>query len=258
VHVPNSFAYLIQQAGGLQRRIAGFHGKLKPVSGGFDVQFMEQRPTCRAGFALGITLCMRSVGDMKSTSDILRELSDRISTGTTILFDMDGTLVDTNYANYLSYRQAIQEVTHGELDIRLNPSRRFSREELKREMPNLSDLERNKIISLKSEYYKKYLPETKLNAVLADTLRKFNKTNVTVLVTNCQEDRAVMTLQYHGLLGCFSHMFFRGIDDVTDKYKNAMTRLGVCTGSVLVFEDEIADVDNAVLAGVPRVNIIRV
>jgi|ERR1039458_5059398 beta-phosphoglucomutase-like phosphatase (HAD superfamily) len=198
---------------------------------------------------------------MRNTFDISHELNDRITTGTILLFDMDGTLVDTNFANYLSYRQAIQEVMHGELDIPFNSSIRFSREELKKTMPHLSDSERNKIISLKAEYCKKYLPETKLNTALVDILGKFNKTNEAVLVTNCQEDRAIMTLKYHGLIGSFSHVFCQqntGEENKINKYENALIRLGVHPTCVFVFENETADVNDATLAGVPRENIISI
>lgn len=196
---------------------------------------------------------------MKTTFDIMHELSDRISTKTIIFCDMDGTLVDTNYANYLSYRQTIRKVTHGKVDIQFSPSRRFSRKELKEVMPHLSDVEHEKIVSLKAEYYKNYLPETKLNSTLADIINKFSKTNVIVLVTNCQEDRAIVTLRYHGLLESFTHVFCRNRssgEDVANKYKNAMIRLGASPESVLVFENEIADVGNAILAGVPPENIV--
>jgi beta-phosphoglucomutase len=196
---------------------------------------------------------------MKSAFDILHELSDSISTETIIFFDMDGTLIDTDYSSYLSYRQAIQEVTHGNFDIRFTPSKRFNREELKNATPNLSDIERNKIISLKTKYYEQYLPETKLNSLLANMLRNFNQTNETALVTNGLEERVIMTLQYHGLLKCFSHMFCcckPSEKGITNKYQNAIIQLDARPESVIVFEDEIAEVHNAMLAGIPRENII--
>ena len=33
--------------------------------------------------------------------------------GFSVFCDLDGTLVDTDYANYLSYRRAVIEVTNG-------------------------------------------------------------------------------------------------------------------------------------------------
>lgn len=198
---------------------------------------------------------------MENTFDIMHELSNRISTRTIILCDMDGTLVDTNYANYLSYRQAIKEVTHGKNDIQFNPSKRFSREDLKEQVPHLCDVEYERIVLLKTEYVNNYFPETKLNSALADIIRNFNKTNETVLVTNCREERAIPTLQYHRILDSFTHVFCRDRspgEGVANKYENAMIRLGAIPEAVLVFENEIIDAENAVLAGIPRENIISI
>ena len=71
VHVANPLAHLVQQAGGQQRRGAGFHGSFitgglssiftskadcKPLSGVFDGQVIEHPPFYGAGFAPDITL----------------------------------------------------------------------------------------------------------------------------------------------------------------------------------------------------------
>jgi len=59
-------------------------------------------------------------------------------TDTTILFfDLDGTLVDTNYANFLSYKKAIQSATKSQYDLTFNPAKRFNRVILKNYIPNL-------------------------------------------------------------------------------------------------------------------------
>lgn len=69
VHVPYAHAHLIQQASGLQRMSAGFHGKFitvylygvsmasqgcKPLSGESHVRNIEHGPVYRACFALYI------------------------------------------------------------------------------------------------------------------------------------------------------------------------------------------------------------
>ena len=71
VHVPYALTHLIQQASGLQRRSAGFHGKFitfylygvsmasqgcKPLSGESHVRNIEHGPVYRACFAPYITL----------------------------------------------------------------------------------------------------------------------------------------------------------------------------------------------------------
>jgi beta-phosphoglucomutase len=125
-----------------------------------------------------------------------------------LFFDMDGTLVDTDFANFLSYKKAIQSFIPTENGIEFNENERFNRASLKIIVPNLTEEEYEKIIQKKEVNYKEHLSETKLNKSVVDILLKYYKTNKTVLVTNCREDRAMMTLNYHKLTDKFSNIFF--------------------------------------------------
>ena len=40
----------------------------------------------------------------------LKDINLKINSDTILFFDMDGTLIDTNFANFLSYQEAIQSV----------------------------------------------------------------------------------------------------------------------------------------------------
>jgi beta-phosphoglucomutase-like phosphatase (HAD superfamily) len=174
---------------------------------------------------------------------------------------MDGTLVDTDYANYLSYRRAVREVTHGKHDIQFNPDKRFNREDLKEQVPQLRDAKYESIVSLKADYFSSCLSETKLNTALADVIRKYGKTHETILVTNCQEERAIKTLRYHQILESFTRMLCRDKSSgkgVANKYENAMALLGVSPDAVIVFENGVSDIEKALLTGVPRENIISI
>jgi len=64
-----------------------------------------------------------------------------ITVDTVLFFDMDGTLVDTNLANFFSYRKAIQSVTKSDYNLSYNPDNRFNRNSLKTTVPNLSETE---------------------------------------------------------------------------------------------------------------------
>ena len=97
---------------------------------------------------------------------ILETLPQRIDKQHVLFFDMDGTLIDTNYANYLSYTQAIQQVLKTESDISYAPDIRFTRMHLKKIFPSLEKAEYEKIIQLKNNFYTEQLSKTELNVAI--------------------------------------------------------------------------------------------
>ena len=56
---------------------------------------------------------------MNLKEEFIRELSfiDVIKKDTVLFFDMDGTLVDTDYANFLAYKQAISETVKFDFNV---------------------------------------------------------------------------------------------------------------------------------------------
>lgn len=178
-----------------------------------------------------------------------------------LFFDMDGTLVDSDYANFLAYKKAIQSVTNSNNDLAYNPDRRFNRGSLKPAVRNLSQTEYEKIIQEKEKYYNDFLHEIKLNAETADILFKYSKTHKTVLVSNCREDRAITTLKHFGLVGKFSDIFCREFGDndkKVNKFQNAILKLGISSNLVVAFENEEAEIADAVKAGIEIINPIIV
>lgn len=171
--------------------------------------------------------------------DVLQDFGLRLTSASVLFFDMDGTLVNTNFANYLSYKESVQQVMQFDIGVSYNPDERFNREALKQAIPNLTEAEYEKIVQMKNEVYLKYLSETSVNDSVADILKKYSKTNKTVLVTKCQEERAHMTLEYHGLITLFSHMFYfqkTHKEEKINKYENALNSLIIRGSSVFVFE----------------------
>lgn len=182
-----------------------------------------------------------------------------INPDTVLFFDMDGTLIDTDFANFLSYKEAIQSVMQCKTEIQNVSNERFNRTTLNRVIPYLPEEKLAEIIKQKEINYNKYLTQTKLNNLVSDILFHYSKTNKTVLVTNCREDRAILTLEYHKLIDKFSHLFFKQISDKdnrVNKYKNALNKLNVSAQTVIAFENEKIEIEDAKLAGIPIDNII--
>jgi beta-phosphoglucomutase len=185
------------------------------------------------------------------------EFDTIIKADTVLFFDLDGTLINTDYANYLSYEKAIYTVTNHGLDLSYDPKKRINRSFLKTALPNLSQADYEKIIQKKEEYYKSFLEETKLNNDIAEVLFKHSKTNRTVLVTNCRKGRALMTLDHFGLTDKFDNIFYRQVTDndkKINKFKNAISELGLSPALVVAFEHEEIEIEHAKEAGIKIIN----
>lgn len=190
---------------------------------------------------------------MKETEKVIQD----ITADTILFFDMDGTLVNTDLANFLSYKKAVISVTQSDHNLTYNPNERFNRSNLKNAVPNLTESEYEKIIQEKEEYYNDFIHETKLNTEIADILFKYSKTNKTVLVTNCRKDRAMTTLKHFELEDKFSNIFFREFNDnnkKVNKFQNAISILGVPPNFVIVFENEKVEIADAKQAGIEIIN----
>ena len=193
--------------------------------------------------------------------DNKQDISKIITQDKVLFFDMDGTLVDTDYANYLSFKMAIQSVINPKQFLPFNPNERFNRTILQREFPNLKDNEYQEIIRLKERFYSKNIGQTKLLPYANEILDRFFEFNTTVLVTNCREDRAIMTLNQHGLTDKFKHKIFRksiAKNQHINKFENALKTLELEPQMIIAFENEQFEIDEAVKAGIPIENIISV
>lgn len=177
------------------------------------------------------------------------------------IFDLDGTLVDTNYSNFLAYKKAVKDVLKFDFNPSYNPGTRFNRDTLKLSFPNLPDYQFSNIVTLKSSYFTGFLPETKLIESTALILYKYCNTNRTILVTKCQKQRAEQVLNYHGLKDKFSDLFFNDYSEhnkTSNKFQNAITQLGLSPDLIIAFEDEDCEISDAQKAGIKFINSVRI
>ncbi|MBL7973917.1 MAG: HAD family hydrolase [Candidatus Kapabacteria bacterium] len=198
---------------------------------------------------------------MGQKNDEIQKIVGSINADTVLFFDMDGTLVDTNLANFLSYKKAIVSVTKSDHNLSYNPDKRFNRSNLIKAVPNLDKFEYERIIQEKEKYYDDFLHETKLKTEVADILFKYSKSHKTVLVTNCRQERAMTVLKHFGLTDKFSDIFYRQFADNEEKinkFQNAILKLGVPPNLIILFENEISEINDAKIAGIPSNNILIV
>lgn len=200
---------------------------------------------------------VRKLLNEMETKIITPKIDALVSDETVLFFDLDGTLVDTDYANFLAYRKAVDCVTKSVHDIVYDADRRFNRTVLKNALPNLTETEYQLIISQKEKYYADYLPETKLITETAKILYNYATSNTIVLVTNCREDRALETLNYHNLTDKFTYLFFRQLGEdglKINKFQNAITSLGIPPELIIAFENEATEIADAQQAGIKIIN----
>jgi beta-phosphoglucomutase-like phosphatase (HAD superfamily) len=66
----------------------------------------------------------------------------KITTDKILFFDMDGTLVDTNLANFSAYKKALDSVLQTDTNLVYKPEIRFNRSVLRANFPHLTNKER--------------------------------------------------------------------------------------------------------------------
>lgn len=171
-----------------------------------------------------------------------------------LFFDLDDTLVKTNHANFLAYQAAFRMMTQTDLDIPYDPSKRFNRELFKQHYPSLTQSDLDHIIQLKQILFQPDL--TTLNKELVDILCKYSRTNRTVLVTNCDKERATNVLKYHKLFDRFSDMIFGKQEngEKQNKYQQTIRTLNIVPESIIVFEQDPKNIADARKSGILHIN----
>lgn len=195
----------------------------------------------------------------------------KITSDKILFFDLDGILVDTDYANWISYKEAINEF-FGENSFRkeYNPIEdRFDSSNLARIIYRLynSDglsfypvctykLAEEQIIQKKQEFYSTKLNLTRKIEENVALLKRFSRTNKIILVSNAKKSRGLETLKYHQLDSYFHKMFFKEDKTLSEnKYENAIKTLKINPQNIIAFEDNEEETQKAKEAGVQHINI---
>lgn len=174
-----------------------------------------------------------------------------------IVFDLDGTLVDSDHSNFLAYKDAVMHVLPKHVEFDFSQGIRITREVLKVLIPSITDKQLEDISSHKERVYHKYVSETKVDPQLIEIVARSQGKEV-VLATNSRRCRAEMLLGYHGLIEKFSRKIYKDAGDQRDKYARLMVEIPKERMPILVFENDGNAIESAIACGIDINQIIDV
>jgi len=190
----------------------------------------------------------------------IEEIQTIIKNDTIFLCDLDGTLIDTDEINFLSYQEAIKKVKNIDLKLLYKINKRFTQEQLCQLIPSIMEHEFNEIIKIKKSVYVKYLDKTKVNIKTFEAIEQFSNTHKLILVTNSSKNRAIQVLKYHKLINIFDYQFFK--EDYTniskDKFDYVIKKLNIDPKQIIVFENDTDEIKQAISSGIPKGNIVKI
>ena len=171
-----------------------------------------------------------------------------------LLFDLDGTLVDTREANYLAYRAAFAESGHELTAEQFGTTwGRDSRDFIPDLLPAADAAAVDMIRAAKSRLYADLLQRTTANDALIAFLRLLAPTHRTALVSTAKSGNGRQILDAHELTPLFDVVVWG--DDVErskpdpEGYLRALELLGADAAEALAFEDSATGRQAALAAG---------
>ena len=169
------------------------------------------------------------------------------------IFDMDGTLVNSDITNFKAYQEALLptiDLAHKNIAGRIT---RASLSEL-----GVPRNKQNAIVEKKREVYTKYLNDTIKMPLACRLLDIVAKEHITILATRSEKQRAIDTLSHHQLDSKFTHAVYG--EDIpegyTNKYSYIIQKYELNPENIFVFEDNEKEIAGAISAGISSTNII--
>ena len=166
------------------------------------------------------------------------------------IFDLDGSLVETDEANSAAYECALARFgVHGVGAL----YGRITADTIR--AVGMADADVNAVVKAKIEAYCHELWRTRLGAA-AEALQCRSVFDKVALLTNSIERRAIETLRYYGLERFFDEIVCNGGDG--DKYANYFRSFDSDPAACVVWENEEGQIMSAIAAGVKQENIRKV
>ena len=171
-----------------------------------------------------------------------------------LLFDLDGTLVHTQEANFNAYNFALRQ-----LGLKFNfedfksTNGMDSRKFLAKSFPHLSIAEIDEIRAIKASVYKNFFSNTHLDRTLSGLIDSVLGDKRLGIVTTAKKLNVYEILEFHNIREKFD-VIVTGDDTVNpkpspDPYLRAIEILNISASQILAFEDSQIGCDSAIAAG---------
>lgn len=178
-----------------------------------------------------------------------------------LFFDLDGTLVNTYEADFLAYRDAIEEVmgVSVEREAFMATNGMEMRQKLAVLVPGFTTEQANQIAAGKKKHYKNHLHATVPNDSLLAFLADMAEHHVTALVTTAKQQNAEAVLEKYGISNLFDiKIFGDGVANPKphpESYLKALEISGLPADEVLAFEDSESGIESAHAAGIKTIHV---
>ena len=171
------------------------------------------------------------------------------------VFDLDGTLIETDAANSAAYRAAMRK---NGVDV-FGVYGRITASVIRQILCDNDKSDVDAIVDDKVSMFCHELWRTKLGPAAYDlrcVMVERSAFDKVVLLTDSSERRAMETLNYHCLAGCFDEIVCNG--GKGGKYANYFRELDSDPAACVVWENEDGQIKSAIAAGVKMENIRKV
>lgn len=202
-------------------------------------------------------MCIRKDRGMAEGKEVVEYWWSKAEAADVLVFDLDGTLINSDLANFLSYDAAISQVLSIRSQMAFDPNNRTTRETIKKQFPAICSDKLYQVVAEKERLYCNYLPQTVLNLQIISILERSIGKEI-ILVTNSRKKRADMLLKYHGIAKRFTHILYREDAVILNKYQLLLSKICGNNKSIVVFEDDVFDISRAIAAGINSNFIIKV
>ncbi len=172
------------------------------------------------------------------------------------IFDLDGSLVETDAANSAAYRTALRKLGVGDIG---KCHGRITSNLIVPSMEALGGTSIAEVKRLKADAYRHEMWRTRLGPAaiaLRYVLTNREFFNKVVLLTNSATRRAIETLRYLGLQNCFDEVVCNG--GRGNKYVNYFRTFDSDPAACAVWENEEGQIMSAIAAGIKTENIRKV